>query len=69
MLKWANKKQNNFSIYNAAFLKKRKSADDTIIWQMCTKNLDDMIYSSWDIEFDRLKLLILGQFIFGPFTL
>ena len=69
MLKWANKKQNNFNIYNAAFKKKRKSTDDTIIWQLCTKNLDDMIYSSWDIEFDRLKLVILGQFIFGPFTL
>ena len=24
MLKWADKKQNNFNIYNAAFLKKNK---------------------------------------------
>ena len=69
VLKWANKEQNNFNIYNAALKKNRKSTDDTIIWQLCTKNLDDMIYSSWDIEFDRLKLVILGQFIFGPFTL
>ena len=27
---------------------------------MCTKNLDDMIYSSWDIECDRLKMVIMG---------
>ena len=34
---------------------------------MSTNNLDDMIYSSWDIERDRLKLLILGQFLpFNP---
>ena len=28
---------------------------------MCTKNLDDMIYRSWEIERDRLKLVILGH--------
>ena len=31
----------------------------------CTKNLD-MISSSWDIKCNRLKLVILGQFL--PFT-
>ena len=25
--------------------------------------LDDMIYSSWDIECDRLKLVIMGHFL------
>ena len=30
---------------------------------MCTKNLNDMIYSSWDIEHDILKLVILGHFL------
>ena len=27
------------------------------------QNLDDMIYSSWDIEQNKLKLLILGHFL------
>ena len=30
---------------------------------MCTKNLDDMIYSSWDMERDGLKLAILDNFL------
>ena len=29
--------------------------------QLHTKNLNDIIYSSWDIECDRLKLVINGQ--------
>ena len=33
---------------------------------MCTKNLDDMIYSSWHIEHDELKLAIYGHFL--PFN-
>ena len=32
------------------------------LFYTCTKNLD-MIYSSWDIECDRLKLVILGHFL------
>ena len=30
---------------------------------MCTKNLHDMIYSSWYIGHDRLKLVISGHFL------
>ena len=33
------------------------------ILHQCTQNLDDMTYSSWNIECDRLKLLILGHFL------
>ena len=32
------------------------------LFYTCTKNLD-MIYSSWDVECDRLKLVILGHFL------
>ena len=35
---------------------------DIIILHLCTKHLDDMIYSLWDIEHDRLQLAILGHF-------
>ena len=40
---------------------------DIIILHLCTKNLD-MIYSSWDIERDGQKLVILGHFLhfFSP---
>ena len=45
-VKWANKKFKNLNIYNAAFKKKkRKTPSDIIILHLCTKNLDDMIYS------------------------
>ena len=30
---------------------------------MCTNNLQDMIYSSWDIECNRLKLVFIGHFL------
>ena len=40
--------------------KKRKTPSDIIILHLCTKNLDDMIYSFWDIEYDRMKLVIMG---------
>ena len=30
---------------------------------LCTKHLDDTIYSSWDIERDRLKLIIFNHFL------
>ena len=62
LLKWANKKQNNFNIYNAAFFFK-KTPGDIIILHLCTKNLDDMIYRSSNLERDRLILVILGHFL------
>ena len=63
LLKWANKKQNNYNINNVAFFKRKgKTAGDIIILHRCRKNLDDMIYSSWDTQPGRLKLIILGHF-------
>ena len=53
LLKWASKKCKNFNIYNVALKKKkkeRKKSGDIIILHLCTKNLDDMIYISWDID-------------------
>ena len=59
-MKWANKKQNNFNIYNAAFfLKKTKKNTCRYHYQ----NLNDIIYSSWDIEQNLIKLVILGHFL------
>ena len=43
--------------------KKRKTPGYIIILHLCTKNLNDMIYSSWDIEHNKLKLVILGRFL------
>ena len=63
LLNWANKKRNNFNIYNIVFsLKKpqRKSPGGIIILQLCNKNVDDMIQSSGDMEHDGLKLAILA---------
>ena len=34
-----------------------------IILHLCTKNLDDMIYSFWNIKCDRPKLVIMGHFL------
>ena len=48
------------------YFKKRKKPGDIIILHLCTRNLDDMTYSSSDIECDRLKLVIMG--IFCPLT-
>ena len=41
---------------------KRKTPGDLIILHLSTKNLD-MIYSSRDIECDRLKFVIIGHFL------
>ena len=30
---------------------------------LCANNLHDMIYSSWDMEYDRLKMVIMGHFL------
>ena len=43
--------------------KLRKTPGDIIILHLFTKNLD-MIYSSRDIECDRLTLVIMGHFLF-----
>ena len=40
----------------------RNPPGDIIILHLCTKNLDDMIYSSLDAERDKLKLVFLGHF-------
>ena len=38
-------------IFTMLYLKKKiETPGDIIISHLCTKNLDDMIYSSWDIE-------------------
>ena len=55
-------KCNNFNIYNVV-LKKIKTPGDIIISHLCTKNLDDMIYSPWDKECDRLELVIMEHFL------
>ena len=52
-------KQNNFNIYNVASLKK-KIKKNTCRYHY--QDLDDMIYSSWDIEQNILKLVTLGHF-------
>ena len=64
LLKWATKKQNSFNIYNVAF-KKKITKKNTCRYHY--QNLDDMIYSSWDIEQNILKLVNLGHFF--PFYL
>ena len=43
--------------------KKRKTPGDIIVLHLCTKNLHDIIYNFWDIECDRLKLVIMGHFL------
>ena len=51
------------------FLKKKnkkKTPGDIIILHLCTKNLDDMIYISCNIEWDRLKLVIMDHFLPFP---
>ena len=59
LLKWANKKCKNFKINKVVFFLKNKEN----VLHLCTKNLDDIIYNSWDIGHDRLKLVILGHFL------
>ena len=59
-MNWANKKQNNFNIYNVALLKKKIKKNT---YRYHYQNLDDMIYISWDIEHNILKLVVLGHFL------
>ena len=46
---------------------KEKTPGDIIILHLCTKNLNDMIYTSSDIERKGLKLVVLDYFL--PFYL
>ena len=34
----------------------KKIAGDILIWHMCTKNYNHMMYGSWDTEWDRQNL-------------
>ena len=45
----------------------KKFAGDIIILHMCTKNHNHMMYGSWDMEWDRQKILSFWA-IFCPFT-
>ena len=68
LLKWANKKCIlTFTKIQKIIIIKRKTPRGIITLYLCTNSLYDMIYSSWDIEFDRLKLVIMGHFL--PFYL
>ena len=59
LLKWVNKKQNNFNVYNiASFLKNKENT-----YRYHSQKLNDMIYSSWDIDQNLLKLVTLGYFL------
>ena len=51
LLKWVNKKQNNFNVYNVAYFFNKENT-----CRYHYQNLDDIIYSSWDIEQNILKL-------------
>ena len=50
-------------LYLTKKINKTKKTPTDIILYLCTKNHDDMIYSSWDIECDRLKLAIMDHFL------
>ena len=39
------------------FEKLKKTHGDIIIWKRCTKNDNDMMYGSWDMEGDRQNFL------------
>ena len=43
--------------------KMKKVTGDGIILHMCTKNHNHMMYSSWDMEYDRQLFVILGHFL------
>ena len=58
-MKRANKKQNDFNIYNVVFFKKIKKNTRRYHYQ----NLDDMIYNTWDIDQSILILVIYGHLL------
>ena len=54
LLKWDNKNVRILTLcWIFFFLKKRKTPEGIIILHLCTKNLHDKIYSSWNIECDE----------------
>ena len=52
---------------NQNFEKMKKFAVDIIIVHMCTKNHNNMVYGSWDIEWDKQNFLSIWT-VFCPFT-
>ena len=58
LMKQTNKKY-KFNIYNVQFI---KTPGDIFILQLCTINLDEISYSSWVIECNGLRLVILYHF-------
>ena len=46
----------------------KKTPEDIIILHMCTKNYDQMMYSSWDMVRDRCNCYFSFWAIFCPFT-
>ena len=52
---------------NLNFGKMKKRPGDIIILDMCTKNYDQMMYSSWDMVRDRCNYFSFWA-IFCPFT-
>ena len=61
LLKWANKKQNNFNIYNAAFKKNKEKYLGISLFYTCVPKIS--IISSTYVECCRLKLVILGHLL------
>ena len=59
-MKWVNKKQ-IILIFTKLHFKKKKIKKNTCRYHY--QNLDDMIYSSWDVQQNKLKLVILGHFL------
>ena len=68
-----NKNSNIYNVQCCIFSKKyiyisqKNKNRDIIILHLCTKNLYDTIYSSWDVAHDKLNLVILVDFL--PFYL
>ena len=58
LLSWANKNKIILTFTMLHFFKKYKNT-----CRYHYQNLDDMIYSSWDIKQNILKLVILGHFL------
>ena len=52
-----------FTILDFFKKNREKHLYKTPVLILCTKNLDDMICSSWNIECDILKLVIMGHFL------